>query len=151
MATVSRWRFPPVGCRTSASNPAKPNEIQVFLLDPSADRDVRKSRCGRSRRLKEAERDFDQGLDRVVRQGHQADLRRLSRSPSRGSSTRTVGGHPATEIVADFTDDGKKMRMLGVAVIGEKSAATLRFTAEADKFDELRKDFDAIVESFRLD
>ena len=28
--------------------------------------------------------------------------------------------------------------MIGVAVIGEKSAATLRLTAEADKFDELR-------------
>ena len=43
------------------------------------------------------------------------------------------------------------MRMLGVAVIGDKSAATLRFTAEVDKFDSLRKDFDAIVASFKLD
>jgi hypothetical protein len=53
--------------------------------------------------------------------------------------------------VADFTDGGKKMRMLGVAAIGDKSAATLRFSAQADKFDALRKDFDAIVASFQLD
>ena len=61
-----------------------------------------------------------------------------------------IGGHAATQIVADFNDGGKKMRMLGVAVIGDKSAATLRFTTEADKFDTLREDFDAIAASFKL-
>ncbi len=61
-----------------------------------------------------------------------------------------VGGHGATEIVADFTNDGKQMRMLGVAVIGEQSAATISFTTAADKFDELRPQFDAIVQGLEL-
>ena len=52
--------------------------------------------------------------------------------------------------MADYTDGNKKMRTLGVAVIGDKSAATMRFTTEADKFDKLRAEFDAIVASFKL-
>jgi hypothetical protein len=62
-----------------------------------------------------------------------------------------IGGQPAARIVADFTEDGKKYRMLGIAVIGEKKAAVMRFISEADKFDSLRKDYDAIVESFRFE
>jgi hypothetical protein len=52
--------------------------------------------------------------------------------------------------VADFLDDGKKQTMYGVAAFGEKSAANLRLRVVADKFDEARKDFDAIVKSLEL-
>jgi hypothetical protein len=61
-----------------------------------------------------------------------------------------VGGKPAAQIVANFTESGKPYRMLGVAVIGDPNAAVLRFTAPVDKFDSLRKDFDAIVSSFQF-
>ena len=61
-----------------------------------------------------------------------------------------VGGHAATEMVANFTDSGKKMRMFGVAVIGNQSAASMSFTTTADKFDELRPQFEAVVNGFEI-
>jgi hypothetical protein len=61
-----------------------------------------------------------------------------------------VGGHAATQIVADFTDNGKPARMFGVAVIGDQAASTLSFTAPADKFDELRPQFEAVVKGFEI-
>ena len=67
-----------------------------------------------------------------------------------GLVDKNVGGQAATEIVADFTDGGKKKRLLGVAVIRDKSAATLSFVTETTDFDELRGAFDAIVENFQL-
>ncbi|MGD9635047.1 MAG: tetratricopeptide repeat protein [Pirellulales bacterium] len=62
-----------------------------------------------------------------------------------------VDGHGATQIVAEFTEGAKKMRVLGVAVIGDHSAATLRFTTEAAKFDGERGAFDKIIEGFKVD
>jgi hypothetical protein len=61
-----------------------------------------------------------------------------------------VGGLPATLIVADYTKDGKQVSMVGVAVIGEKSAANLHLTTDAAKLDHLRPEFEAIVDSFQL-
>ena len=54
-------------------------------------------------------------------------------------------------IVADYTKSDKKTTVIGVAVFGKMSAATLRLSTEIDKFDELQKDFDQIVESFKLE
>jgi hypothetical protein len=61
-----------------------------------------------------------------------------------------VGGHAATEIVADFIDNGKPARMFGVCVIGDQAASTLSFTAPADKFDEQRPQFEAVLKGFEL-
>ena len=128
---------------------AKPDEDQVFLLDPRAiarsEVEVRPKTS-----LKEAER----ASTKAWTESFLKDVKQIYTDfdvAKPGLVDTTVAGHPATEIVADFTDGGKKARMLGVAVIGEKSAATLHFTAEAEEFDELRRDFDAIVERFTLE
>ena len=63
----------------------------------------------------------------------------------------TVGGLPATEFIADFTEGGKKMSVLGIAVIGEKNAANLNLAASADKFAALQPEFSkAAMDSFKL-
>lgn len=62
-----------------------------------------------------------------------------------------VGGHTATQMVVNFTEGGKQMRALGVAVIGNEKAATLQFKTEVAKFDELRGAFDEIVKNFKID
>jgi hypothetical protein len=67
-----------------------------------------------------------------------------------GIEEQTIGNAAAAALVADFLNDGKKQTMYRVAAFGEKSAANLRLTVEADKFDEARKDFDAIVKSLEL-
>jgi hypothetical protein len=67
-----------------------------------------------------------------------------------GIAETTVSGHPASKIVADYTADGKKMAMVGVAVIADDTAANVFLQTSADKFDELHADFEAIVESFQL-
>jgi hypothetical protein len=68
----------------------------------------------------------------------------------KGLQEQQIGDRTVATLVADFTDDGKKKTLYGVAAFGEKSAATVRLTADADKFDVLRKDFDTIVKSLEL-
>jgi hypothetical protein len=62
-----------------------------------------------------------------------------------------VGERIATSIVADFTEDGKKMTMYGVAVLTDARAVNLRFKAPADKFEELKPAFDSIVKSLKVE
>ncbi len=61
-----------------------------------------------------------------------------------------LGGRKVTVMVAEYTEMNKPMKVLGTAEFSEKSAATLRFTAPADKFDDFRPQFDAIISSFKL-
>jgi hypothetical protein len=126
----------------------KEKGTQVFLLDPHADAETQaESRSKHS--LKESEREsskvwtenFVKEIERVY-----ADFK--LREP--GLTETTVGGMPGTMLVADFTNNGKKMSVVGVAVIGERSAANLRLTTEASKLESLRPAFDAIVGSFEL-
>jgi hypothetical protein len=127
---------------------AESDEHEVALLDPHADATCEVNVRPKTA-LKEAQRDstkaWTESFIKDVKQRY-ADFQ----VAEPGLVDATVGGHPATQIVADFTDGGKKMRTMGVAVTGDKSAATLRFTTEADKFDKLRAEFDAIVASFTL-
>jgi Tetratricopeptide repeat/Protein of unknown function (DUF3108) len=131
-----------------ANQQDKPAEVNYLLLDPQAEATTEVAVRPKAT-LKEAERDSTQAwtesfvndIKKVYPDFHVVDP---------GMTETKVSGQPATEIIAEFTDNGTKMRSLGVAVIGENSAATLRFTAKADEFDSLRKDFDAIVESFQL-
>ncbi len=63
-----------------------------------------------------------------------------------------VDGRPATAVVADYTNaKHEKRTMYGVAVFGDSSAATLRLSTDADSFDELQKEFQKVVESFKLE
>jgi hypothetical protein len=63
----------------------------------------------------------------------------------------TVAGGKAASVIADFEEEGKKRTLYGVAAFGESQAVNLRFTAGADKFDELKPEFDAIVKSLKLE
>ena len=62
-----------------------------------------------------------------------------------------IGERSGTMIVADFTEDGKKKTIFGVAVFSDQEAVNLRFKAPAEKFDELKPQFDAIVESLKIE
>lgn len=62
-----------------------------------------------------------------------------------------IGDRSGTIVVADFTEGGKKKTILGIAVFSDTQAFNLRFKAPAEKFDELRPQFDAIVESLKLE
>ena len=67
------------------------------------------------------------------------------------TNASTTAAADLNQIVADYTEGAKSMRTLGIAVIGDKSAATMRFTTEAAKFDAERGAFDAIVQGFKID
>jgi hypothetical protein len=62
-----------------------------------------------------------------------------------------VGNRPGTTIVADFTEGGKKKTLYGVAALDAKQAFNLKFKAPAEKFDELKPQFDAIVKSLKVE
>lgn len=61
-----------------------------------------------------------------------------------------VDGKKATEVMADLTHKGERKTLYNVTVFSDDSAAALRLMAEGNKFDQLRKAFDEIVESFEL-
>ena len=68
-----------------------------------------------------------------------------------GAQELAVAGGKAAAVIADFEEEGKKRTLYGVAAFGESQAVNLRFTTAADKFDELRPAFDAIVGSLKLE
>jgi hypothetical protein len=127
----------------------KQEGVETFLLDPQAD--ARAQINVRTKlSLKEEQRESPKALvksDLDKLQGTFTDFK--VREP--GVSDIQVGGQAASSMVADFTHDGKKMTTYDVAVFGEKSAAIVRLTTEPEKFDELRKDFDKIVESLKVE
>jgi hypothetical protein len=121
---------------------------RVHLLDPRAD--------GRSEmvlRPKSMLDEAERASSKAWTEDFVSDLKKRYadlevREP--GLVETKVGGLPATLIVADYTKDGKQVSMVGVAVIGEKSAANLHLTTDAAKLDHLRPEFEAIVDSFQL-
>jgi hypothetical protein len=132
-----------------AETSKKQEGAKAYLLDPRADAraqvEVRPKHT-----LKEEQRESPKAWTESVIDDFKNMTTDFSvREP--GLNDVKVDGRPATALVADFTQQGKKMTVYGVAVFGEKSAATLRLTTEADKFDELRPDFDKIVESFEVE
>jgi hypothetical protein len=123
--------------------------LEVILLDPRAD-----ARSQINARPKTKLKATEQASPKVWTESFVADVKKMYgdfQVDRAGIVETTIGGQKAAQIVANFSEGGKQYRMLGVAVIGEKSAAVLRFTTEADQFDSLRKDFDAIVASFQLE
>ncbi len=131
-----------------AKNPEAPNEVQVLLLDPRA-----VASCKVSARPKSSLKEAQQASTKAWTESFVKEFTRMYADfhvVEPGLVDKTVGGHAATEIVADFTEAGKKKRMLGVAVFGEKSAATMSFVTETAEFDELRGEFDDIIGSFQL-
>ena len=127
----------------------KQEGVKVFLLDPLAE-----ARAEVEVRPKHTLREEQRESPKAWTESVLDDFKNIStdfklREP--GLTDMEVNGRSATALVADFTKNDKKTTVYGVAVFGEKSAATLRLTAEADKFDELRKDFDKIVESFEVE
>lgn len=140
----------PVGWLSyNGSRPERPTETSLQLLDPRAN-----ARSEVAVRPK-AELAGDQAdSTKAWTESYLAEIK--NRFPDlavsdAGLVATQVGGHPATQIVFDFTEAGQPMRTLGVAVIGDKFAATLRFKTEAAKFDELRGAFDQIVKNFKID
>jgi hypothetical protein len=122
---------------------------KVFLLDPAADCDAMIDM-----RKKQSLKDDQRSSPRKWTESVIGDFRNVYsdfaiRDP--GLKDIKVSGRPATVLLADYTKNGRKQTVYGVAVFGEHRAATLRFSVEADKFDKLRKDFDKIVESFVLE
>jgi hypothetical protein len=127
----------------------KKDETSIFLLDPRADARAQIA-VQPKRSLKEDHRKSPKAWIESVSDDFKnvfADFE--VRKP--GVSEQQVGGQAAATMIADFTKDNKKMTLYAVAVLGQKSAATLHFTTDADKFEAFRKDFDKIVENFNLE
>jgi hypothetical protein len=130
------------------SSPEKSNETSLQLLDPRA-----VAKCEVAVRPKSSLQGDSASSTKAWTESFIDDVKKMYSDfavSSAGLVETKVDGHPATQIVADFTDDSKKMRTLGVAVIGDQSAATLRFTTEASKFDSERGAFEEIVNRFEL-
>jgi hypothetical protein len=126
----------------------KDKSSRVYLLDPRAD-----ARAEVVVRPKQTLDENERESTKVWTESFIAGMKNVHtdfavREPD--LSETTVHGDLETVMIADFTQDGKKMSMIGAAVIGETNAATMNLTTAADKLDELRPDFEAIVESFEL-
>ena len=132
-----------------AGNPAKDKKTFVFLLDPRADADAKLAIAPKDS-LDESERASSKAwTESFIAKMKQNFGDFVVREP--GVHEVTAGGVPATGFIADFTDDGKKMSILGIAVIGEENAANLNLTASADKFASLQPEFgEAVIDSFKL-
>jgi hypothetical protein len=133
----------------NATSPDEPNETSLELLDPRASAmceiTVRPKSELKGKRATSTKAWTESWLDKVKKIFSDTAVN------ADGMVETQVGGHAATQIVVDFTENDKKMRVLGFAVIGDKSAATLRFTTEAAKFDSERGAFDEIVKNFQID
>jgi hypothetical protein len=139
----------PTGWLTYEPTRSKDSDgVEVFLLDPRADAQSQVNVRQKST-LAEAERSSPKVWTESFIEGMQKKLVDFAIDGS-GIVETTVGGKPAAQIVANFTEGDKKYRMLGVAVIGDENAAVMRFTTNADKFDSQRKDYESIVESFEF-
>lgn len=133
----------------NASSPEEPNETNLQLLDPRAN-----AMCEIAVRPKSELKGDKAKSTKAWTESYLDEVKKVFTDIAvneDGMVETQVGGHAATEIVVDFTEGGKKMRALGVAVIGDRQAATLRFKTEAAKFDELRGAFDEIVKNFKID
>ena len=127
----------------------KQDGVVAFLLDPRAE--VRSQVDVRPKgTLKENQRDSTKAWTESVLDDFKNATTGFKLRET-GLTDIQVGGRSATAMVADFTRDGNNMTIYGVAVFGEKSAAGLRFVVDSAKFDELRKSFDKIVESLKVE
>jgi hypothetical protein len=128
----------------------KPAEVALFLLDPEAESET-KVEIRPLRSLKKEQQASPKAWTVSALDDFKSVYADFSvREP--GVQDIEVGGQSAARMVADYRNShGKKTTIVGVAVFGKDSAAMLRMTSQANKFDELVKDFDTIVESFRLE
>jgi hypothetical protein len=127
----------------------KQEGVIAFLLDPRAE--VRSQVDVRPKgTLKENQRDSTKAWTESVLDDFKNTTTEFKLRDA-GLTDIQVGGRPATAMVADFTRDGKKMTIYGVAEFGEKWAASMRFVVDADKFEELRKEFETIVASLKVE
>jgi hypothetical protein len=132
-----------------ASRTDEPNETNLQLLDPRAE-----AMCEVAVRPKSELQGDKAKSTKAWTESYLDDIKSVFTDIAvneDGLVETQVGGHAATEIVVNFTEGGKPMRALGVAVIGERQAATLRFKTDAANFDELRGAFDEIVKNFKID
>jgi hypothetical protein len=68
-----------------------------------------------------------------------------------GVQAVTVGEQKGASMIADFLDGESRKTLYGVAIFKADRAFNLRFSAPADKFEELKPTFDAMVESLKLE
>ncbi len=132
-----------------SSDSEKDEKSMILLLDPRAEADSRltiapKDSLDESQRASSAA--WTESFIDTMKQRYE-DF--VVREP--GVQEVTVSGLPAAKFIADFTKDGKKMSLLGIAVIGEKNAASLNLTASAEQFATLEPEFSkAVIDSFKL-
>ena len=124
------------------------DRVEIFLLDPRAN-----TRSEVGARPKSTLDEAERSSPKAWTESFMVDMKKKMADfavDGSGIVETNVGGKPAARIVANFTDDGKQYRMLGVALMSDDTAAVLRFATTADKFDSLRKDYDSIIESFQF-
>jgi tetratricopeptide (TPR) repeat protein len=68
-----------------------------------------------------------------------------------GAQQRTIAGKPAFSVVAEYTEDDKKMVVYRTRVsIDDKRDVSFDASVAADHFDDYRKELDKVIESFAV-
>jgi hypothetical protein len=68
-----------------------------------------------------------------------------------GIAEVTIGGRPGAAVTAEFLQEDERTTLYGVAAFTDTQAINLRFRTSAEKFEELKPQFDAIVASLTLE
>ena len=120
----------------------------VFLLDPESD--------GFSILLARKPQDLDPEQRESVRawaDGEIEDAKKAHKDYKVRPDSwqeRTLGGKPAVSFIADYvTMPHRKMVEYSVYVLGESTAAAFSTKVEAERFDDFKPKFDAVVDSFK--
>jgi hypothetical protein len=140
----------PAGWHSYAADKAANEEAQgAFLLDPRAITQASVTVVALDK-LTAEERESTAAWTESVIAKLKDKLKDLKvREP--GAQDGRVGERTGSVLIADYTEEGKAMILYGVAVFGDQHAANLRFNVEADQFEKLRENFDAIAGSLKLE
>ena len=68
-----------------------------------------------------------------------------------GVKVRTIAGRAGVSVIADYTDDGKKMVVYGASVpLNDGADVSFVVMVAADRFDAYRKEFDKLIDSYAI-
>lgn len=140
----------PVGWHSySPSNKLEEDDFQkIYLLDERGECSVEIAVGAKSSLKKEQQASTLAWTESFVKEAAQEAKDFKLVDP--GVQDTEIAGRKVTTLLAEFTELGKPKNLFGVAEFSETSAATLKMTALADKFDANRPAMDEIVNSFKL-
>jgi hypothetical protein len=140
----------PAGWHSYTADKAANEEAQgAFLLDPRAITQARVTVVALDKLTAEERESTAAWTESVIAKLKDKLKDFKVREP--GVEDGPAGERTGSVLIADYTEDGEARTIYGLAVFGDQRAASLRFDVEADHFEELREDFDAIAGSLKLE